>query len=309
MEKGDKELEKLNQEIFNEIKKQESKTLQSKLISVYKISDERRKISEEQYMKEYDALELKYNKQYQEIYKKINKIVFNEVEGEVTPEEKEKYKITDDAAQSQKIEGYWTKVVINSQYFTINEKDKEILKNLVNVTIELCEENKADFIVTFEFAPNDYFTDEKITKKYIFKEGKGDLASVECSDIHWTSEEKNPTIEKKVKKIKKGKTTRNKTEVIDVDSFFSFFKKSDDLLYLDDEVTFFQEDLFANQVEYYLDLINHSHFGKDDVDFSEESGEDDDDDDDDDEDDDIGKKKKKKKKSKKDPKKEECKNQ
>ena len=93
MEKGDKEVEKLNQEIFNEIKKQESKTLQSKLISVYKISDERRKISEEQYMKEYDALELKYNKQYQEIYKKINKIVFNEVEGEVTPEEKEKYKI------------------------------------------------------------------------------------------------------------------------------------------------------------------------------------------------------------------------
>lgn len=307
MEKGNKEIEKINQEIFNEIKKQESKTLQSKLISVYKISDERRQILDDQYMIEYDALELKYQKQYQEIYEKINKIVFNEVEGEITPEEKEKYKITDDGTQSQKIEGYWTKVLTNSQYFTITEKDKEILKNLVNVKMELCEENKSDFIVTFEFAPNDYFTDEKITKKYIFKEEKGDLERAECSEIHWKSEEKDPTKEKKIKKIKKGKTTRNKVEINDVDSFFSMFKKIDDLIYIEDEVAFFQEDLFANQVEYYLDLINHSHFGKDEVDFSEESGEEDDDDDDDE--DDADKKKKKKKKNKTDPKKEECKNQ
>ena len=308
MSKEEKDSDRINREIFEEIKQQETPSLKSKLISVYKISDERRQISEDKFNKEYDVLEEKFNKKYIDIYKKINDIASSKVQPEISAEEMSQYKITDETATETKpIEGYWNKIIINSHYFTIIDKDKEILKYLTNVSMEQVE-GKKDFIVHFDFAKNDFFTNERLSKKYIF--GKEDVKEAEPSEINWLSEDKNHTKEKKSFKVKKGKKTVNKTAIQDVDCFFSFFNKNTDLVFIQDEVTFFQEELFANQLEYYLGLIDLTHYDKDDI----EEYEDDYDEDDDEDEEDNKKKGKKKVKKTKDVKatggkNEECKNQ
>ena len=88
MSKEEKDSDRINREIFEEIKQQETPSLKSKLISVYKISDERRQISEDKFNKEYDVLEEKFNKKYIELYKKINDIASNKVQPEISAEEK-----------------------------------------------------------------------------------------------------------------------------------------------------------------------------------------------------------------------------
>lgn len=313
MSKEEKDSDKINQEIFDEIKLQPTPSLKSKLISVYKISDERRQISEDKYMKEYDVLEEKFNKQYIDIYNKINAIASNQVQPELTAEELTAYKISEETAEPKPIEGYWNKVIENSHYFTIINKDKAILKFLTNVSMEQVE-GKKDFIVHFDFAKNDFFTNERLSKKYIFE--KDDVKSAEPTEINWISDDKNHTKEKKNIKVKKGKKTVSKTVTEDVDCFFSFFNKKTDLVFIEDEVTFFQEELFANQLEYFLGLVDLTHFDKDDE-IEEAEDEDDDDDEDEDDDDEDDKKKKGKKKVKKTKdvkvtggaKNEECKNQ
>ena len=55
--------------------------------------------------------------------------------------------------------------------------------------------------------------------------------------------------------------------------FFSFFSQVDDLTYLADEVTFFKEDLFVNQLEYYLDIVSKTkNGGLDDEDLDDDEG-------------------------------------
>ena len=43
--------------------------------------------------------------------------------------------------------------------------------------------------------------------------------------------------------------------------FFSFFSQVDDRAFLSDEVTFFKEDLFVNQLKYYLDIVSKTKNG------------------------------------------------
>ena len=55
----------------------------------------------------------------------------------------------------------------------------------------------------------------------------------------WKSMEKNPTIEKMKKKVKRRKKFIQEMKEEKVDSFFSFFNQVDDMTFLTDEVTFF----------------------------------------------------------------------
>ena len=55
----------------------------------------------------------------------------------------------------------------------------------------------------------------------------------------WKSMEKNPTIEKVKKKVKRRKKFIQEMKEEKVDSFFSFFSQVDDMTFLTDEVTFF----------------------------------------------------------------------
>ena len=84
---------------------------------------------------------------------------------------------------------------------------------------------------------------------------------------------KNPTKEIKIKKIKKGKKIIKKKVEEDCDSFFNIFKEDTEIDYLKDEVTFFKQDFFKNQLEFFLN-IQLSKFEKDSFfDDSEEENE------------------------------------
>ena len=284
-------------EAIQDLKSEVSDNVKSKLLLLSELHLEYKKFENDKFGFEYDSLQDIYDRQYIEINNKIDEIVNSKENIQLTPEEMEQYGIKEEC-EPKEIEDYWEKVIINSRYFTITDKDKIILKYLTKVKIEKFLENLNDFRVDFYFKENEFFNNEILSKKYIY--GKDSLIKkAEGTNIDWKSPDKNTTIEKVKKRIKKGKKYINEIKETKVDSFFSFFAQVDDMSFITDEVTFFKEDLFTNQLEYYMDIVSKTKKGA----F--------DDDEDDDLDDDYDDKKNKKdeKDETNDGKKEECKQQ
>ena len=284
-------------EAIQDLKSEISDNVKSKLLLLSELHLEYKKFENDKFGFEYDSLQDIYDRQYIEINNKIDEIVNSKENIQLTPEEMEQYGIKEEC-EPKEIEDYWEKVIINSRYFTITDKDEIILKYLTKVKIEKFPENLNDFRVDFYFKENEFFNNEILSKKYIY--GKDSLIKkAEGTNIDWKSPDKNTTIEKVKKRIKKGKKYINEIKETKVDSFFSFFAQVDDMSFITDEVTFFKEDLFTNQLEYYMDIVSKTKKGA----F--------DDDEDDDLDDDYDDKKNKKdeKDETNDGKKEECKQQ
>lgn len=284
--KEEKELSPLEEdkkELYDTIKdlkpEDANANIKAKLIALADVHLGYKKVEDEEYNNEYDVLEDKYDKEYLKVYEKIGEIVKSKEKIEITPAECEKYGITDEG-ENHEIEDYWQKVIINSRYFTINDKDKTILKYIKNVNFVKLPEKIKDFRVDFIFQPNEFFTPEILSKTYEF--GKdGNLKKAIGTEIEWKSKDKNPTVDKVKKKIKRGKKFIYETREEKIDSFFSFFIQVDDMTFLNDEVTFFKEDLFVNQLEYYLDIVSKTKKGglededldeEDDVDHEDKGG-------------------------------------
>ena len=273
--KEEKELdneEEDRKELYDAIKdlksNEVSDNVKSKLILLSDLHMEYKKFENEQYGKEYDQLQDKYDRLYQEIHAKIDDIVNTKEKIELTAEEMEKYGITDDG-ETKSIDDYWEKVILNSRYFTITDKDKVILKYLTKVKMEKLPESMMDFKVDFYFKENEFFSNEILSKKFIY--GKDALLKkAEGTTINWVSSDKNTTIEKVKKRVKKGKKYITEIKESKVDSFFSFFSQVEDMSFLTDEVTFFKEDLFGNQLEYYMDIVSKTKNGGEDEDLDED---------------------------------------
>ena len=273
--KEEKELdneEEDRKELYDAIKdlksNEVSDNVKSKLILLSDLHMEYKKFENEQYGKEYDQLQDKYDRLYQEIHAKIDDIVNTKEKIELTAEEMEKYGITDDG-ETKSIDDYWEKVILNSRYFTITDKDKVILKYLTKVKMEKLPESMMDFKVDFYFKENEFFSNEILSKKFIY--GKDALLKkAEGTTINWVSSDKNTTIEKVKKRVKKGKKYITEFKESKVDSFFSFFSQVEDMSFLTDEVTFFKEDLFGNQLEYYMDIVSKTKNGGEDEDLDED---------------------------------------
>ena len=245
---------------IKELKPEEvNDNIKTKLLTLSNIHLEYKKLENDKYGQEFDTLQDKYDKQYQEIYSKIDEIVKSKEKIELTQEEMDKYGITDEG-EAREIEDYWQKVIINSRYFTINDKDKSIIKYIKKVEMVKYPENVNNFRVDFIFQPNEFFTPEVLSKTYQYDKD-GVLKNAIGTNIEWKSPEKNPTVDKVRKKIKKGKKFIHEEKEEKVDSFFSFFSQVEDMTFLSDEVTFFKEDLFANQLEYYLDIVSKTKNG------------------------------------------------
>ena len=269
-----------------------SENIKSKLLILSDLHMDFKKVEDEQYGAEYDALQDIYDRKYQEIDDKITSIVNSKENINLTPEEMDLYGIKDEG-EPKEIEDYWEKVILNSRYFTITDKDKIILKYLNNVRKVKFPEKINDFRIDFYFKENEFFSNEILSKKYIY--GKDALLTkAEGTKINWKSPDKNTTVEKVKKKIKKGKRFINEMKETKVDSFFCFFGQVDDMQFIQDEATFFKEDLFNNQLEYYMDIVTKTKHGAGDED---------------DEDDDYNKNEKEGNEENNDGKKEECKQQ
>jgi len=139
-----------------------------------------------------------------------------------------------------------------------------------------------NFTLIFYFNKNDYFDHETLTKTFKTNPLTGYVTKIESTEIQWKSEDINPTIEKKKKKLKKKNEVKTVTKVEEVTSFFNFFKnyeydetkeksakkdqdkdddeeeeEEDDQQIIDDEYDlglFVKDDFIPYALEYYLDI-------------------------------------------------------
>lgn len=110
----------------------------------------------------------------------------------------------------------------------MGELDGPALESLTDIKLEYTDDYSG-FKLSFHFAPNEYFTNEILSKSYTVSPDLLDdtapaLTSVDGTEINW-KDKKNlcQTETKKKQKSKKGGQTRYVTQVVPTRSFFHYF--------------------------------------------------------------------------------------
>ncbi len=265
--------------------------LKKKLVAIKKLVCERMAI-EKDFKKEHNKLEYKYEQLYRPFYERRQKIIEGEEKPDIEQirEKLAELKINEEEAKAEKegekgIPEFWYKCLENCQDIMINEKDKNILKKLK--LIKCTPEENGNFTLEFFFEPNDYFTNEVLKREFILDEDY-DIKEIKSDEIQWKSDEVNPTIEIKQKKVKNKRTKQIKTvqKKEKIPSFFSSFrnfvkkegekakneeKDEDDDEEEGDEMTIedeydqalqFKEEIIPYAIEYYLGIADD---GEDDL--------------------------------------------
>jgi nucleosome assembly protein 1-like 1 len=296
---------------FNEeIAKITDENIKEKLIKMKELVVKRIQL-EREFRVEQNKLEAKYEAIYAPIYKDRSAIINGEktITADEVKDVLKDVKVESDENKETGIPEYWLTCLKNTNQFgeLINSKDESVLKHLKDITLEYKEDG--NFSVFFHFTPNDFFQGTVLYRNFILDE-KQNIKKIESSKINWASEEVNPTVAKKKKKLKnKSKPTEVKTviKVEPVESFFNFFKdytaseekegaerkKSkneeeddediDDNEFIEEEYelgVFIKDELIPYSLEYYLDLVDDEDLD-DDFDDEEEDEEDEDDDEED----------------------------
>eukprot|EP00884_Botryococcus_braunii_P023655 jgi/Botrbrau1/9974/Bobra.0012s0068.2 len=261
---------------------------------------------EEEYHKELEALNTKYQRLYDPLYSKRAGVVSG----------------SDEAPTAAAVEGeapngipdFWLNVLRAEETtgLMITEKDEPILSHLIDISAEdLQEENGlTGYRLHFKFAKNPFFDEEVLTKSYYVREdddGEMELERAEGTNISWKGG-KNPTVKIMKKKPKPGKAARPGrviTKEEPTSSFFNFFsppvlpeaEDEDDEEFeelreaLEDDLSvgeLIRHNLIPKAVRYYTgeivaddeDVDEEDEYGEDDDEDDEDEDEDDDDDDD-----------------------------
>ena len=275
--------------------------LKKKLVAIKKLVCERMSL-EKDFKKEHNKLEYKYEQLYKPFYERRQKIIEGEEKPDIDKirEKLEELKINEEEAKKEKegekgIPEFWYKVILNNQDIMVNDKDKNILKKLR--LIQCTPEENGNFSLEFFFEPNDYFTNEVLKREFILDEDY-DIKEIKSDEINWKSDEVNPTIEIKQKKVKNKRTKMVKTitKKESVPSFFSSFrhfekKEGDNKEAKDDEeedeegeeltiedeydlALQFKEEIIPYAIEYYLGIAeDEDDLGEDEEEEEEEEEE------------------------------------
>ena len=247
-----------DQDLIDAIKKIENKNLYPSLLQLNKYNNDLIEKEHNSYRKDFISLRNKYELKYFDIYSQIKDIIFSETEiPEISKEDYETYKINEeDSKKNKEIPFFWRTVIQNCKCYICNEKDIPILDNLIDIII-IPLENKIDFQVNYIFKPNDYMENTILTKKYFYNILNEKLINVEGSEINWKNEDKNPTIKKTVKVIKKKKSKEKQIITKEIESFFDIFSKKikENLPNEEHQAKFLKEDFLPNSLEYYLNIF------------------------------------------------------
>ncbi|XP_025956088.2 nucleosome assembly protein 1-like 1 isoform X2 [Dromaius novaehollandiae] len=209
---------------------------------------------EAKFYEEVHELERKYAALYQPLFDKRSEIINAiyepteeecewkaDVEEEIS-EMKEKAKLEEEKKDEEKedpkgIPEFWLTVFKNVDLLSdmVQEHDEPILKHLKDIKVKFSEAGQPmSFTLEFHFEPNDYFTNEVLTKTYRMRSEPDDsdpfsfdgpeiMGCTGCQ-IDW-KKGKNVTL-KTIKKKQKHKgrgTVRTVTKTVSNDSFFNFF--------------------------------------------------------------------------------------
>ena len=258
--------------------------LKKKLVAIKKLVCERMAL-EKEFKKEHNKLQYKYEELYKPFYERRQKIIEGEEKPDIEQirEKLAELKINEEEAKKENenekgIPEFWSKVILNNQDIMVNDKDKNILKKLK--LIKCTPQENGNFTLEFFFEPNDYFENEVLKREFILDEDY-DIKEIKSDEIKWKSDEVNPTIEIKQKKVKNKRTKQIKTvqKKEKIPSFFSSFrnfekkegdkknedKDEDDDEEGEDEMTIedeydqalqFKEEIIPYAIEYYLGIAD-----------------------------------------------------
>ncbi|XP_049283818.1 nucleosome assembly protein 1-like 1 [Anopheles funestus] len=113
------------------------------------------------------AMEVEYHAEFQQCHEKIARIV----NGQEVPELMESNPAPNDVADQPKgIPDFWL-TVLKASFLDhmILEADEPALKQLQDIRVQLLNEPDPGFELQFHFGPNDYFTNEVLTKNYFLR--------------------------------------------------------------------------------------------------------------------------------------------
>lgn len=118
------------------------------------------------------------------------------------------------------VPSFWLKAMCMNKHVSaiVSERDREVLKYLKNVELDLHEKDFG-FNLTFTFEQNGFFYETELKKVYVMKNSQECEKAIGCK-ITWTA---GSDVTKTSKKIKKGKKVK-KIEITKAQSFFNFFE-------------------------------------------------------------------------------------
>ncbi|XP_057465553.1 NAP1-related protein 2-like isoform X2 [Actinidia eriantha] len=166
------------------------------------------------------------------------------------------------------IPDFWLTAFVSHPAFLLTEEDQKIFKYLSSLEVEDFKDVKSGYSITFNFKPNPYFEDTKLTKSFTFlDEG---TTTISATPIKW--KDGNGILDGVAHE--KNRSKRSHAE----ESFFSWFSDIDDIQ--DEVAELIKEDLWTNPLNFFSNDADEEAFDE------EEDDEEDDDDDNDNEGDD-----------------------
>jgi len=212
-------------------------------------------LAETEYFKEVHALDLKYQKQYDEINDKRSEVISGKHEPSAEEadwpsdqeEENTEEKVASGVAEitlkdydenTPGIPKFWLHTLKNANdeaMLGIQPQDEEILEHLIDIKISLNSPDNTGFSLSFLFKENEFFSNSVLTKQYVLRpdhdpesplEYDGpEIYKCEGCPIDW-KEGKDVTQKTIQVKIKKGSKNSDKavTKEVKMESFFNFFQ-------------------------------------------------------------------------------------
>ncbi|KAL3819404.1 hypothetical protein ACJIZ3_005361 [Penstemon smallii] len=219
------------------------------------IQDELEKINEEASEKVLEV-EQKYNEIRKPVYDKRNDVI-------------------------KSIPDFWLTAFLSHPALSelLTEEDQKIFKYLGNLEVEDNKDVKSGYSITFNFKPNPYFEDTKLTKTFTFLE-EG-TTKITATSIKW--KEGMDIAANGVAEESKGNKRSHAEE-----SFFTWFSDSEfkgdvDEIHDEQVADIIKDDLWPNPLSYFNNEADEEEVEIDEEDEDEEKGSEDDDEEEDDE--------------------------
>ena len=193
------------QKFQESLKKIASNSLKQKLVAIRNIVVKRLGL-EKEFKSQQFKLESKYEELYKPYYQKRAKIVegTQEVTVDEIKEQLSQVSLKDvNAPTTEKgIPNFWLTCIKNTAQFEslVNANDEKVLVYLKDITCDF--KDNGSFILYFWFDKNAHFDHEVLTKEHILDTQKLSISKIVSTKIEWKSEDLNPTVEKKKKKLK-----------------------------------------------------------------------------------------------------------
>jgi nucleosome assembly protein 1-like 1 len=202
-----------------------------RLDKLKQLNDEREEKMKE-YLEERAQLEAKYSTLMKPLYEKRSDIVLGKMDDEI--EKEHEGETEDKESTDEKVKGipqFWVCALGHMDVVAelITEQDVDCLEHLEDIRCEN-EENGEGFSLSFHFAPNDYFENAVLTKRYevpnLLLADEPILKNVEGCEIKWKagrSLTNRPVTKKQRGKGKHAGQVRSVKSTESSESFFHFF--------------------------------------------------------------------------------------